>query len=63
MSGYWNLNNDTTKLIQNITSLFGESVSLTFDWDIQSISEHEFIISRDTFVDGMNRILTEKYTH
>ena len=63
MSGYWSLNNDTTKLIQNITSLFGQSVSLKFDWDIQSISDHEFIISRDTFVDGMNRILTEKYIH
>jgi len=63
MSGYWSLNNDTTIITKNITKFHDIDTSITYDWEVSSISDQEFIIARDTFIDGMNRSLMETYSH
>ena len=63
MSGYWSLNNDTSIITKNITNFYGIDTSITYDWEISSISDQEFVITRDTFVDGQIRTLLETYSH
>ena len=63
MSGYWSLNNDTSIITKNITNFYGIDTSITYDWEISSISDQEFVITRDTFVDGQIRTLIETYSH
>ena len=63
MSGYWSLNNDTNIITKHITRFLDIDTSITYDWTISSISDQEFVITRDTFVDGHDRTLMERYSH
>jgi len=63
MSGYWSLNNDTNIITKHITRFLDIDTSITYDWVISSISDQEFVITRDTFVDGQLRTLMERYSH
>jgi hypothetical protein len=63
MSGYWSLNNDTNIITKHITRFLDIDTSITYDWAISSISDQEFVITRDTFVDGQLRTLMETYSH
>ena len=63
MSGYWSLNNDTNIITKHITKFLDIDTSITYDWEISSISDQEFVITRDTFVDGQIRTLMETYSH
>ena len=63
LSGTWELNSDTTILTKNILTFHDTDTSITYDWKISHISDQDFVITRDTFVDGQTRNLIETYSH
>ena len=63
LSGTWELNSDTTILSKKILKFHDTDTSITYDWKISHISDQNFVITRDTFVDGQIRSLIETYSH
>ena len=50
-------------LTKNILTFHDTDTSITYDWEISHISDQDFVITRDTFVDGQTRNLIETYSH
>ena len=67
MSGTWELsssnNHDTDIITKHILKFHDIDTSITYDWEISSISDQEFVITRDTMVDGQSRNLMQTYSH